>query len=348
MDARSRTHAVIAATGGPMSAAQGTSTGAGAGSADSAAGRGGDVTPPAGATVGWIGTGIMGRSMAGHLLRAGYRVVVHSRTRSKAEHLLAEGATWADSPAAAAAGADFVCLNVGLPDELDAVCFGPGGIFDTLRAGSVVIDFGTSRPSAARRMAARAAERGATALDAPVSGGDVGARNAALSIMVGGDPSAFARAEPLFARLGKTVVHHGDAGSGQRVKIVNQVLVAANTLGMCEALSFGASAGLDPQRVLASVGGGAAASWSISVLAPRVIGGDFEPGFIVEHMLKDLRIAREEAAELGLSLPLVDLCVARYEALVAAGYGRKGTQGIYLLYRDGGGTGGSSTGPGGR
>ncbi|MFM7259260.1 MAG: NAD(P)-dependent oxidoreductase [bacterium] len=324
-----------------MSGSQGTSTGAGAGSAVPSAG--GDSTRAAGGhapgtTVAWIGTGIMGRSMAGHLLRAGYRVVLHTRTRAKAEPLLAEGAVWAETPSAAAAEAEFVCLNVGLPDELEAVAFGAGGIFETLRSGSIVIDFGTSRPSAARRMASRAADRGAAALDAPVSGGDVGARNATLSIMVGGDDTAFGRAEPLLARLGKTIVFHGAAGSGQRVKIVNQVLVAANTLGMCEALHFGAAAGLDPQRVLASVGGGAAASWSISVLAPRVIGGDFEPGFIVEHMLKDLRIARDEATELGLSLPLVDLCVARYEALVAAGFGRKGTQGVYLLYQGGGGS----------
>lgn len=288
-----------------------------------------------GRRVGWIGTGIMGRSMAGHLLRAGCRVVVHSRTRAKAEPLLAEGALWADTPAEAAREADFVGLNVGMPHELDDVTFGPRGVFEGLGKSAVLVDFGTSKPSAARRLAARAAELGASALDAPVSGGDIGARNATLSIMVGGEPEAFAKAEPYFARLGKTVVHHGPAGSGQRVKIVNQVLVAANTLGMCEALHFAAATGLDPQRVLQSVGGGAAASWSISVLAPRVIGGDFEPGFIVDHMLKDLRIARDEAGEIGLELPMIDLCVARYEALVAAGFGRKGTQGLYLLYRGG-------------
>ena len=288
-----------------------------------------------GRRVGWIGTGIMGRSMAGHLLRAGCRVVVHSRTRAKAEPLLAEGAIWAETPAEAARDADFVGLNVGMPHELDDVTFGPRGVFEGLGKSGVLVDFGTSKPSAARRLAARAAELGASALDAPVSGGDIGARNATLSIMVGGEPEAFARAEPYFARLGKTVVHHGPAGSGQRVKIVNQVLVAANTLGMCEALHFAAATGLDPQRVLQSVGGGAAASWSISVLAPRVIGGDFEPGFIVDHMLKDLRIARDEAGEIGLELPMIDLCVARYEALVAAGFGRKGTQGLYLLYRGG-------------
>ncbi|MFN5496614.1 MAG: NAD(P)-dependent oxidoreductase [bacterium] len=285
--------------------------------------------------IGWIGAGIMGSSMVGHLLRAGHPVVVHSRTRARCEPLLAAGATWADSPREAAANADIVCTNVGMPAELDEVMFGASGAMSAARRGQIFIDFGTSTPSASRRIAAAAGERGAHALDAPVSGGDIGARNATLSIMVGGDADAFAHAEPIFGRLGKTIVHQGGAGAGQRTKIVNQVLVAANTIGMCEAVHLAVKAGLDPQKVLASVGGGAAASWSISVLAPRVLNGDFEPGFLVEHLVKDLRIAREEAGELGLSLPLVELCLARYEALLAAGFGRKGTQGIYLLYRDG-------------
>ncbi|MFN9127098.1 MAG: NAD(P)-dependent oxidoreductase [bacterium] len=285
--------------------------------------------------IGWIGAGIMGSSMVGHLLRAGHPVVVHSRTRARCEPLLAAGATWADSPREAAANADIVCTNVGMPAELDEVMFGASGAMSAARRGQIFIDFGTSKPSASRRIAAAAGERGAHALDAPVSGGDIGARNATLSIMVGGDADAFAHAEPIFGRLGKTIVHQGGAGAGQRTKIVNQVLVAANTIGMCEAVHLAVKAGLDPQKVLASVGGGAAASWSISVLAPRVLNGDFEPGFLVEHLVKDLRIAREEAGELGLSLPLVELCLARYEALLAAGFGRKGTQGIYLLYRDG-------------
>ena len=290
------------------------------------------TTQPA---IGWIGAGIMGSSMVGHLLRAGHPVVVHSRTRARCEPLLAAGATWADSPREAAASAESVCTNVGMPAELDEVMFGSAGAISAARRGQVFIDFGTSKPSASRRIAAAAAEKGAQALDAPVSGGDIGARNATLSIMVGGDADAFARAEPIFSRLGKTIVHQGGAGAGQRTKIVNQVLVAANTLGMCEAVHLAITAGLDPQKVLASVGGGAAASWSISVLAPRVLNGDFEPGFLVEHLVKDLRIAREEAGELGLSLPLVELCLARYEALLAAGFGRKGTQGVFLLYRDG-------------
>ncbi len=284
-------------------------------------------------TIAWIGTGIMGSSMAGHLLRAGHRLRVHSRTKGKAMPLVEAGAQWTDDPASAARGADIVCTDVGLPSEVEEVHFHPQrGVLAAASAGQLFIDFSTSAPSLARRIDAAARAVGAAALDAPVSGGDVGARNATLSIMVGGDADAFARAMPYFEKLGKTVVHQGPAGSGQSAKIVNQVLVAANTLGMCEALRFAASAGLDSHKVLASVGGGAAASWSIAVLAPRVLNGDFEPGFVAEHMLKDLQLARDEAVELGLDLPLVELTLARYEALVAAGLGRKGTQGAYLLY----------------
>ncbi len=285
------------------------------------------------ARVAWIGTGIMGRSMAGHLLRAGCSVVLHSRTRSKADALIEAGASWAETPADAARGADFVCTTVGVPSEVDEVFFGERGVLADAHAGQVFIDFGTSMPSTARAIAQRASERGAAALDAPMSGGDVGARNATLSIMVGGDAAAFARARPLFETLGKTIVHHGAAGTGQRCKIVNQMLVAANTVGMCEAMHFASLAGLDLNAVLASVGGGAAASWSISVLAPRVVNGDFEPGFFVDHLVKDLRLAIADAASVGASLPLVELCLARYERLAAAGFGRKGTQAAMLLYQ---------------
>ena len=284
--------------------------------------------------IAFIGTGIMGSSMVGHLLRAGHAVRVHTRTRARAQPLLDAGATWADSPAEAAEGAEVVCSNVGMPAEAEEVYFGPRGVLGAVRPGQILVDFGTSPPSFARRVAEAAAAKGASAIDAPVSGGDVGARNATLSIMVGGEPEAVARAMPVLSRLGKTIVHQGGAGSGQRTKIVNQILVAANTLGMCEALHFAAKAGLDTQKVLAAVGGGAAASWSIQVLAPRVLNGDFDPGFIVEHLVKDLRIARDDARELGEFMPLIELCLARYEDLVAAGHGRKGTQGAYLLYRD--------------
>ncbi|MEY3022786.1 MAG: 2-hydroxy-3-oxopropionate reductase [Planctomycetota bacterium] len=281
--------------------------------------------------VGWVGTGIMGRSMAGHLLAAGHPLRVCTRTRSKAEDLLARGASWASTPAEAAAGASIVCTNVGLPAEVEEVYFGPSGVLAGVGPGQLLVDFGTTPPSLARRIAEAARAAGAAALDAPVSGGDVGARNATLSIMVGGDAEAFERARPLLERVGRTIVHQGEAGAGQRTKIVNQVLVAASTVGMCEALHFGRVAGLDLDRVLASVGGGAAASWALSVLAPRVLKGDLDPGFLVEHLVKDLRIARSDAVELGLSLPLLDLCLVRYEALLAAGHGRKGTQGLGLL-----------------
>lgn len=285
-------------------------------------------------SIGWIGAGIMGSSMVRHLLRAGFEVTVHSRTRSRCAALLDEGALWADSPEQAARGADFVCTNVGLPAELEEVMFGAHGVTQSLSRGQVVIDFGTSPPSLARRIALAAREAGAESLDAPVSGGDIGARNGTLSIMVGGAAAAFERARPLLEAFGKTIVHQGEAGAGQRTKIVNQVLVAAGTLGMCEALHLAVRAGLDPHQVLASVGGGAAASWSISVLAPRVLSGDFAPGFLVEHLVKDLRIAEEEAIELGLDLPAVRLARGRYEALLASGGGRLGTQGLYLLYAD--------------
>ena len=281
--------------------------------------------------VGWIGIGIMGRSMAGHLLAAGHPLSVCTRTKAKADDLVARGARWAATPADAAQRTDFICTNVGLPGEVEEVYFGAHGIVGALRPGQLVIDFGTTPPSLARRIAEAARAAGADALDAPVSGGDIGARNATLSIMVGGGPAAFERAQPLFARVGKTVVRQGEAGAGQRTKIVNQVLVAASTVGMCEALHFGREAGLDLEQVLASVGGGAAASWALSVLAPRVLRGDLDPGFLVEHLVKDLRIARADATELGLSLPLLDLCLARYEALAAAGHGRRGTQGLGLL-----------------
>lgn len=276
----------------------------------------------------------MGSSMVGHLLRAGHAVRLHTRTRERAQALLELGAEWAGSPAEAAQGADFVCSNVGLPSEVEEVYFGTRGVLSVASPGQVLIDFGTSPPSFARRLAEAATAKGAAAVDAPVSGGDVGARNATLSIMVGGEAAAVGRAMPIFEKLGKTIVHQGPAGAGQRTKVVNQILVAANTLGMCEAMHFADRAGLDTQKVLDAVGGGAAASWSIQVLAPRVLKGDFAPGFLVEHLVKDLRIARDDARELGELLPLVELCLARYEALLAAGHGRKGTQGVYLLYRD--------------
>jgi 3-hydroxyisobutyrate dehydrogenase len=282
--------------------------------------------------IAWIGTGVMGRSMAGHLLAARHPLVVHTRTEDRARPLLDAGATWAPSPRAAAEGADVVCAMVGLPSDVEEVFLGPDGIFAAAACPPLVIDFTTSSPALARRIAEAAAARGAGALDAPVSGGDVGARNAALSIMCGGTPDAFEAARPLLARLGKTIVRQGGPGAGQHAKMVNQILIAGTMLGLAEALSYARRSGLDPATVLESVGGGAAASWSLANLAPRVLKGDFAPGFFVEHFVKDLRIALDEAQSLGLDLRTTAAAERAYAALAAGGHARSGTQAIVHAY----------------
>jgi 3-hydroxyisobutyrate dehydrogenase len=278
--------------------------------------------------VAFIGTGVMGRSMAGHILAVGHDVVVHTRTRERAAELLDRGATWAADPAAAAEGADAAISMVGLPPDVRDVHLGARGTLAVGRAPALLIDMTTSSPSLAVEIARAAAARGCAALDAPVSGGDVGARNATLSIMVGGDAAAFLRARPLLALMGKTIVHHGGPGTGQCAKLVNQVLVAASMVGVSEALALADAAGLDPHKVLESVSPGAAGSWTLANLAPRVLKGDMAPGFRVEHLVKDLQIASEEARALGLSLPGLELADRLYEALLASGSGALGTQAL--------------------
>ena len=278
--------------------------------------------------VAWIGTGVMGRSMAGHLLDAGHRLRIHSRTREKAQPLVERGAEWCDTPAAAAEGADLAISIVGMPADVEAVHLGPRGTLAASTPPKVVVDMTTSSPALARTIARRAAERGVGAVDAPVSGGDVGARNATLSIMVGGDAGAVSLATPAFERMGKTIVHQGPAGAGQHVKMVNQILIAGTMLGMCEGLRYAEASGLDPEKVLASVGGGAAGSWSIQNLAPRILRGDFEPGFRIDHFLKDLSIALEEARTQGLDLPGLDLAQQLYRLAVDRGLADRGTQAL--------------------
>ena len=280
--------------------------------------------------VGWIGTGVMGASMCGHVLGAGYGVTVHTRTRERAEPLVAEGAVWADSPAAAAAEADVVCVMVGFPADVRQVILEEGGALSALRPGGVVVDFTTSEPSLAVEIAGAAAANGAAALDAPVSGGDVGARNATLSIMVGGDEVAFERVQPLLEVVGKTIVRQGGPGSGQHTKMVNQILIATGMIGVCEALLYGYRAGLDLNTVLESVAGGAAGSWSLSNYGPRMLAGNFDPGFFVEHFIKDMGIALAEARRMRLSLPGLALAHQLYVALEAQGHGRKGTHSLLL------------------
>jgi 3-hydroxyisobutyrate dehydrogenase len=283
--------------------------------------------------IAWIGLGVMGRSMAGHLLAAGHDLSVFTRTRSTADALVDRGATWCDSPAGAAAHADAVCTMVGYPSDLRSVVLGEAGEPGALAAmpdGGVFVDFTTSEPSLATEIAAAAAPRGIDALDAPVSGGDVGAQNATLSIMVGATQSGFERAKPILDVVGGTVVLQGPPGSGQHTKAVNQILVAGTMLGMTEALLYAKQSGLDPNTVLESVGGGAAASWTLANLAPRVLDGDFDPGFYVEHFVKDLGIALNGAEQLGLDLPMVELARRLYTDLAQDGGARNGTQALIL------------------
>ncbi|MBL9121452.1 MAG: NAD(P)-dependent oxidoreductase [Phycisphaerae bacterium] len=280
--------------------------------------------------IAFIGTGVMGLSMARHLLTAGYRLRVTSRTLSRAEPLRELGAELFATPREAAEGADIVCSMVGFPKDVEEVHGGQAGTLAASRPPKLLIDFTTSQPSLAVRLAAEAARRGIAALDAPVSGGDIGARNATLSIMVGGDPAAFERACPLFLRLGKTVIRQGGPGAGQHTKMVNQILIAGTMVGVVEGLLYAAKAGLNPEQVLASVGGGAAGSWTVANLAPRVLKGDFKPGFFVEHFIKDLGIALEEANRLGLDLPGLALAKRLYEMVAADGHSRRGTHALYL------------------
>ena len=282
--------------------------------------------------IAWIGTGVMGTSMATHLMAAGHRLRVHTRTHERARPLIDAGARWADSPAAAAEGADVACSMVGYPEDVEAVHLGPEGTLAAAARPRLLVDFTTSSPAIARRVAEAAAAHGIESLDAPVSGGDVGARNATLSVMCGGSARAFEHAAPILGAVGKTIVHQGPAGAGQHAKMVNQLLIAGSMLGLAEALAYARRSGLDPSRVLESVGGGAAASWSLANLAPRVLKGDFAPGFFCEHFLKDLRIALAEARSMGLALPCADAAERTYASLCEAGFARSGTQAVVHAY----------------
>jgi len=280
--------------------------------------------------IGWVGTGVMGCSMCQHLLKAGYSVTLTTRSRSKAEPLLAAGARWADTPEQVALGADLVATMVSLPADVRSVYLEPNGVLAGARAGTVLVDFTTSEPALAREIHARAEERGVFALDAPVSGGDVGARQGTLSIMVGGARARFDALAQFWAILGSRIVFQGAAGSGQHTKMVNQILIASGMVGVCEALLYGYKAGLDLERVLESVSSGAAASWSLTNLGPRILAADFAPGFFVEHFIKDMGIALREAERLGLALPGLALAEQLYRAVRAQGHGRSGTHALQL------------------
>lgn len=285
-------------------------------------------------TIAFIGTGVMGGSMAGHLMDAGYRLRVHNRSRDKAEPLIERGAIWSSSPGEAAAEADAVITIVGYPADVEEVYLGDGGIIDRARPGTTLVDMTTSSPSLAQRVEVAAVEAGLSALDAPVSGGDIGARNATLTIMVGGEEEAFQRMRPALEVMGASVVLQGRAGAGQHAKMANQIAIAGSMLAMVECLVYAKGVGLDPATVLESVKAGSASSWSLHNLAPRVLSGDFGPGFYVKHFVKDLEIAIAEAEANGLVLPGLDLVKRLYRRLLETGGAELGTQALWLLHAD--------------
>lgn len=276
----------------------------------------------------------MGRSMAGHLLKAGHTLHVHNRTKAKAQALLDAGAHWHDTPGRAAAEAEFVITIVGFPRDVEETYFGPEGVIAHARPDAVLIDMTTSSPALARRIAEAAMAKRCAALDAPVTGGDVGAREARLVILVGGAETAYARARPLFELMGRNIALHGGAGAGQLCKLANQVAIASNMVAWCEALTFARANGLDPTRVLESIGGGAAGSVSMNVLGPRALKGDFAPGFYVKHFIKDMKLALETAAELKLELPGLQQAKKLYDEVSARGWDDCGTQALWRLYAE--------------
>lgn len=280
--------------------------------------------------IGWIGTGVMGRSMCGHLLKAGYPVTVFNRTREKATALLETGARWADTPAAVAQQSDVVFTMVGYPTDVRETILGNNGVLAGMARGGVIVDMTSSQPSLAVEISDAALARGVQSLDAPVSGGDIGAREARLSIMVGGEERAFQDLMPLWTLMGKTIQYHGKAGAGQHCKLTNQILVAGIMISMCEALIYAYRSGLNLESMLTSVSSGAASSWSLSNLGPRILRGDFNPGFYVEHFVKDLGIAIEECKRMKLDLPGLATCEELYRTLQAEGDGRLGTQSLVL------------------
>ena len=280
--------------------------------------------------IGWIGTGVMGSSMVGHLMSAGFQATVYNRTKSRADALLAKGAKWADSPRAVAEASDVVFSIVGFPQDVRDVILGADGALAGSKSGNVIVDMTTSEPSLAVEIAEAAQAKGVHAVDAPVSGGDVGAKNATLSIMIGGDKAVVDALGPCWQAMGKTIVHQGGPGAGQHTKMVNQILIATNMIGVCEALLYGYKADLDLETVMQSVGSGAAGSWSLSNLGTRMMANNFDPGFFVEHFIKDMGIALAESKRMGLALPGLALAHQLYLAVKAQGHGRAGTHALML------------------
>lgn len=282
--------------------------------------------------IGFIGTGVMGKSMARNLLKAGYEVFVYTRTKEKADELIVEGAKWATTPREIAQQTNVIISMVGYPSDVEEIYLGEQGLIKNANEGTILIDMTTSTPSLAVKIAKEAKKKGMEALDAPVSGGDIGARDAKLTIMVGGDHDSFEMILPILECIGSNIVHQGPAGSGQHTKMSNQIAIASNMIGVTEAISYAKRAGLDPDKVLQSISSGSAGSWSLSNLVPRMVKGDFEPGFYIKHFIKDMKIALDEMEKMGMEAPGLTLSKSLYDGLAEAGEENSGTQALFKHY----------------
>lgn len=282
--------------------------------------------------IAFIGTGVMGASVVQHLLQAGHEVTVYTRTKEKALPLIKEGACWAETPALASVQKDIVFTMVGYPSDVEQVYFGDEGILAAANTGTIIVDMTTSEPTLAKKIYGAAKEKGIATLDAPVSGGDVGAKNGTLSLMVGGDKDIFEQMLPIFEVFGQNIVYQGAAGAGQHTKMTNQIVISTMMIGVCEALAYGMQAGLDMEDVLKSISAGAAGSWTLSNLAPRMLQNNLAPGFYVKHFIKDMKIALDEAERMGLQLPGLQMAKEMYEQLAARGYSDNGTQALIKYY----------------
>jgi len=284
--------------------------------------------------IGWIGTGKMGSSMAGHFINSGYICNIYNRTYSKAKPLIDKGARWCNNPEEVALKSDIVFTMVGYPEDVEEVYFGESGILKALRPNHICVDMTTTKPSLAIKIYELVKSMSADFIDAPVSGGDIGARNATLSIMVGGEENIYNKILPLLELLGKNIVYQGKVGSGQHTKMCNQIVIASTMIGVCESLLYARNAGLDSETMLKSITKGAAGCWSLDNLAPRIINKNYEPGFYVEHFIKDLGIAIEESTRMGLKLPGLELAKSLYDKVKNMGYGKKGTQALMLALEE--------------
>ncbi|RLC03673.1 MAG: NAD(P)-dependent oxidoreductase [Deltaproteobacteria bacterium] len=282
--------------------------------------------------VGFVGLGVMGQSMAGHILNAGYELHVYNRTKSKAEKITSKGAVWEDTVVELTTKCNVIITIVGFPADVENVYLGDKGILNHATKGTIVIDMTTSSPDLAENIYEKAKEKGIDSLDAPVSGGDLGAQNASLSIMVGGDRKTFDKAFPLFEVMGKNIVLQGKSGSGQHTKMANQIAIAAGLVAVCESLAYAKKAGLDPETVLKSIGKGAAESWSLNNLGPRMIAQNVEPGFYIKHFIKDMNIAAASSTRLGLKTPGLDLTLSLYKRMADMGFENNGTQALFKLF----------------